>query len=113
MNYEIHELALLFPDLSEKEKHELADDIRANGLLEAVTLHEGKILDGRNRYEQCAVAGVECRTVELPPGKDPVRFVLSKNSNRRHMDESQRAMVAAKIANMPHGGDYRGANWPI
>jgi len=29
-------------------------------------------------------------------------------------DESQRAVVAAKVANMPHGGEmYRAANLPI
>lgn len=37
-------------------------------------------------------------------------FVVSHNLHRRHMDESQRAMVAAKIANMPHGGAYNGGN---
>ena len=31
-------------------------------------------------------------------------------SKRRHMTESQRAMVAAELANMPHGGDRKSAN---
>ena len=36
------------------------------------------------------------------------------NEKRRHMDESQRAMVAAKIANLEHGQRAdRGANLPI
>ena len=30
---------------------ELADDIRANGLREPITLLDGKVLDGRNRHE--------------------------------------------------------------
>jgi hypothetical protein len=29
---------------------------------------------------------------------------------RRHLTESQRAMVAASLANMPHGGDRKSAN---
>jgi hypothetical protein len=31
---------------------------------------------------------------------DTLRFVIAKNLSRRHLNESQRAMVAAKVANM-------------
>lgn len=36
---------------------------------------------------------------------DALAFVLSKNLNRRHMSESQRAMVAADLATLGRGGD--------
>jgi ParB-like chromosome segregation protein Spo0J len=58
---EFHPLANLFPPLEEKELDELTADIRANGLRENIVLHEGKILDGRNRYYACLRAGVEPR----------------------------------------------------
>ncbi|EJN15716.1 transcriptional activator, adenine-specific DNA methyltransferase [Bradyrhizobium sp. YR681] len=36
---------------------------------------------------------------------EALAFVLSKNLNRRHMSESQRAMVAADLATLRRGGD--------
>jgi hypothetical protein len=61
----------------------------------------------RNRALACEVAKVEPIYTELPSGVDPLQFVITKNLRRRHLDESQRAMVAAKIATMKHGGDRK------
>lgn len=74
--------------------------IEDNGLIEPVTMLEGKILDGRNRAAACLMLGIEPATVDYT-GDDPLGFVLAKNLNRRHLNESQRAMVAAKIATLP------------
>ena len=104
---DIHELADIFPKFSDEELKELCADIDKNGLAEPVTVYEGKILDGRNRWEACAMLGIEPKTVEYT-GNDPISFVLSKNLHRRHLNESQRAMVAAELANMRHGGDRKG-----
>lgn len=60
----------------------------------------------RNRYMAAREAGVEYPRIDYQ-GADPLGFVISQNLKRRHLTESQRAMVAAKLAKVPHGGDRR------
>jgi hypothetical protein len=100
--YEFHPLADLFPMLLDEDLKALAEDIRAHGLREPITLYEDKILDGRNRYRGSELAEVEPRFVRYD-GDDALGFVVSKNLRRRHLNESQRAAIAAEIANMPQG----------
>lgn len=97
-----HALADLFPMLSDGELNELADDIAARGQENPVWLYQGKIIDGRNREEACHRAGIPPRYNEYV-GDDPLGFVLSLNLRRRHLTESQRAMVAAKIVDWERG----------
>jgi hypothetical protein len=93
----VHPVAELFPMMSDEELDDLADDIKANGLLHPIVLDEsGMLIDGRNRFEACKRAGLEpeCETLN---GQDPVAFIWSQNDKRRHMKLGQRAMVAAKM----------------
>lgn len=102
MKYQDHPIASIFPLIAGKELDDLASDIKANGLRQPIILHEDKILDGRNRYRACNMVGVEPR-FEHAIGNDVLGLVISLNLKRRHLDESQRAMVAAKLANMRLG----------
>jgi hypothetical protein len=96
----IHPVAEMFPMMAEDELDELADDIKANGLLNPIVLDaEGVLIDGRNRLEACRRADVEPKFEQLD-GVDPVAFILSSNDKRRHMSKGARAMVAAKIRNL-------------
>lgn len=63
---------------------------------------EGK-LDGR-------MAKVEPATVEWDGPGDLAAYVVSKNLHRRHLNESQRGLIAAKLANMKHGVDRKSEN---
>jgi DNA modification methylase len=92
----VHPAAELFPLLDGAELQALADDIKAHGLRQPITLHEGAILDGRNRQRACEIAGVTPTYVEWDgSGGSPTAWVLSLNLHRRHLNESQRAMVGA------------------
>jgi len=104
---EFHPVANIFPMLGEAELQALAADIKAHGQREAIILHPDceRIIDGRNRHRACELAGVdgwyeywsaeECGPL-LP-------YVVSLNVHRRHLDASQRSMVAAEIATMKQG----------
>jgi len=95
-----HPLADFFPLMEDAAFEELVTDIKAHGVREPVVLYEGAILDGRNRYRASIQVGVACPT-RTYDGDDPLEFAISLNLKRRHLNESQRAMVAAKLASMP------------
>ncbi len=103
---EIHELCEAVPEMSPEAYAALKVDIQKRGVKVPVWLYQGKILDGRNRWRACQELGIPCPTIECD-GPDPLSDIASLNVVRRHLDESQRAMVAATIANMKHGGDRK------
>lgn len=94
---EVHEVANIFPMMSEDEYKQLIDDIRVNGLREPIWLHENKIIDGRNRYKACKEAGVSPRFREWDGKGSLIKFVVSLNLHRRHLNSSQRAMLAVDV----------------
>ena len=97
-----HPYADIFPLLEGEAFDALVADIKANGLMEPITIHEDMVLDGRNRYRACKVAGVEPEFMRFD-GDDPLAFVLSMNLHRRHLTPSQCSMVGADLATMRQG----------
>jgi phage N-6-adenine-methyltransferase len=102
--YKYHQYANLFPLLEGEDYNNLKEDIKKNGLLEPIYLYKDEICDGRNRYRCCIDLGIK-PIFRLYEGKeeDLLSFILSLNLHRRHLSESQRSIIAAKLANLDIG----------
>jgi 16S rRNA G966 N2-methylase RsmD len=94
--------------MNDAEMSALRSDMRNNGYRPecAIVLYGTKILDGRNRYEAAGAENIEPTYIEYT-GNDPLGYVISLNLHRRHLNESQRAVVASKLETMKHGGDRK------
>ena len=90
----------------------LVEDIKQNGLLEPIRLYGGKIIDGRNRFLACKQLGIEPETRDFEGDADRlISYVISLNLQRRHLNESQRAMVAAELSSLQLGDNqYTGGS---
>jgi hypothetical protein len=108
---EFHPLSDLFPLLEGVEFDALVADIKANGLKSEITLHDGMILDGRNRYRACLAVGwsqskirEHCFTYQY--SIDPLAHVISANIHRRHLTaEQKRDLIAKLIEAQPEKSD--------
>lgn len=92
----IHRLAEYFPILEGEEFDLLVEDIKKNGQLEPIVMVDGEILDGVNRWRACEQLGIEPK-IKQYTGIDPLGYVISENIRRRHLDTSQRAMLATEM----------------
>lgn len=97
----IHPLAKMFPEITGQDFKDLCEDIKQNGLRQKITTLNGAILDGVNRHNACIATKTKPIFEEFK-GKNPAAFVISQNLKRRHLSESQRAMLAAEIAKCPN-----------
>lgn len=101
----VHPAADLFPMLDEESLTALENNIKANGQHAPILLWNGVIVDGRNRYAACARARIKPKIKEASFADDAecVRYIISTNIHRRHLTESQRAAIAAELANLNPG----------
>ena len=116
-HYPYSALADALPRMPAEEFQDLVDDIGEYGLRKPIPVLNGQIVDGRHRYEGCIHAGVGPEFVYLPDDTDALAYILAENVMRRHLDQTQRALVAYRLsaASMTIRrlqGDGRGANLP-
>ena len=98
-----HRAAEIFPKMAGADFEALVDDIRQHGQREPIVVHDGLILDGRNRYQACQQLGIEPLIAEWDGTGTSEAFVISMNIHRRHLGSGQRAMIAKRLATLSHG----------
>lgn len=101
----VHPAADVFPMLDEDALTALENDIKVNGQLQPIMVWNGQVVDGRNRYSACVRAGIKpkLREAKFADDAEAIRFIVSTNIHRRHLTESQRAMIAAELATLGRG----------
>ena len=97
----IHRLAEIFPPIEGADFDELCRSIKEIGLQNAIVVWretadaQPAVIDGRNRLLACLKVGVTPVFEELEGSEDDAtKYVIVQNVARRHLNESQRAMVA-------------------
>jgi hypothetical protein len=102
-----HPFANAFPLLVGAAFREVVEDIKAHGLREPITLFQGQILEGRNRYRACLNAKVGPRYEQFEGDEAAARaFVFSKNIVRRHLKaKDKREAIAALLKANPNQSD--------
>lgn len=93
-----HPAAEFFPSMSPAELAALTASIREKGQTFPIITCQDLILDGRHRWRACEILGRKPWTVEWNgEGGTPEDYVIQANLDRRHLTESQRAMVGARL----------------
>ena len=90
--WQYHEICLWLPHKPETVD-DIANDIACNGfrLDRPIATYEGKILDGRHRYEAALKAGVDPVFVEFQGTKEEaISYVTSENVARRHLNSQEK-----------------------
>lgn len=111
-----HPAADAWPLMDDRRLAELKSDIESHGQREPVTLCDGMILDGRNRYRACIELGIEPLTREYVG--DPWAFAWSLNGARRDLEATVRALIfkrcedgsakwAKRLANIAEEGNRK------
>jgi N6-adenosine-specific RNA methylase IME4 len=91
-----HPAADAFPMMESTRFDELKADIQAQGQLEPITVCDGMILDGRNRYKACTELGIEPLTRNYDG--DPWAYAWSLNGQRRDLVQEQRYLIWAECS---------------
>lgn len=110
IEYQIHSAAELFPSMSEEDFAQLKADIEQNGQKMPILVYRNRIVDGRERLRACRELGIEPEYKDVGKLDVPTQsYIVSQNLHRRHLNDSQRAMIAARLSNTKKGANQHTA----
>jgi hypothetical protein len=107
MSYELHEFCLAFRRANAQELAAIVEDMHNHGYdrEQAVTLYEGKILDGATRDSAAGKVGVEpTYTTFTGSADEAIAFVLRRNKLRKHMSVGELDLAAGRLVKAKRGG---------
>lgn len=108
----LHPEAGCVPEMADDEYAVFLDDIRTRGVRKPIELIPGTrtVIDGRTRLKAALQAGLKDVPVEdaaLCDGESPKLYMLRTAALRRHLTTGQRAILAAEMEGLTHGGRRR------
>ena len=108
--YEAHPLAALMPMMDDDAFAQHRGDVGKHGIREPITLYQGMVLDGRNRYRAAKELGLKLTVANFKvfsgTPAEAEAFVLSTNLHRRQLNNKQKQEFAQKmIAKYPKESD--------
>lgn len=98
----------LCPALTDDEERLLEQSLVADGCLHSIVVwanHDDTVLDGHNRYRLCGKNKIKFTTkaLKFETREAAKAWILDQQCGRRNLTESQRALLAAKRANLLKG----------
>jgi hypothetical protein len=103
IEYATHEIAETLAPLRGHAFEEMVNNTKKHGQTDSIVLFEGQVLAGRDAYRACKKAGVTPQ-LEQYQGNEPARVFVDRITGR-HLKGSQRAVVAARLVTVKHGGN--------
>ena len=105
------EFQSICPAQTAEEIKLLTESILTEGCREPIVTWSGKdiVIDGHTRFTICTENKVDYTTYPIPfeCREDALLWILRNQLGRRNLNESQRALLAARLSNIPHGGDRK------
>ena len=109
-DYAVHPVADMFPMIEPytREWNALKFSFNDHGQLDPIVIHEGVLLDGRNRLAMCKMLGLDPKVIEFREvvGGDIgdeenhlviSEWILAKNLARRNLTQDQQAAVVVEV----------------
>lgn len=112
MQYERHYFSSCWPDITGEEYEHLKDSIYVSGLRDAITLYEGQILDGWNRYRACNDMVMPAHYVEFEGTPEEAEQFVQDKHNRRSLTLTQRLTCIGLMRQRPSVGRPKNTEGP-